>query len=130
MLLGIKTDNPTAELYLLDTIGALLFEHRWRADRELARLLLAQIEELLGRSEQGFDALTGIIIFRGPGSFTGLRIGATVGNSLAYSLGIPVVGTIGEQWCTDGAARLERGEQDGVVLPEYGMPARVTQQKK
>lgn len=36
--------------------------------------------------------LKGIEVETGPGSFTGLRVGVSVANALAYSLGIPVNG--------------------------------------
>lgn len=36
--------------------------------------------------------LTAIEVETGPGSFTGLRIGVSVGNALGYSLNIPVNG--------------------------------------
>jgi tRNA threonylcarbamoyladenosine biosynthesis protein TsaB len=35
--------------------------------------------------------IEGVVCFKGPGSFTGLRIGLTVGNALAYAQNIPVV---------------------------------------
>jgi len=36
--------------------------------------------------------LTAILVNQGPGSYTGVRIGATVANTLAWSLDIPVYG--------------------------------------
>jgi tRNA threonylcarbamoyladenosine biosynthesis protein TsaB len=72
----------------------------------------------------------GIVAYQGPGSFTGLRIGLTVANALAYSLKVPIVATAGDQWVKLGQSRLTRGESDQLALPEYGAPVHITLPKK
>lgn len=130
MLLGIKTDNPVAEFVLFDAKGELLGQRQWEADRSLARYLLQEIEHFLTTHGIGFQQLTGLFVFEGPGSFTGLRIGVTVMNTLAYTLEIPIVSTRGDQWQEDAVKRLKSGEKDAIVLPVYGADARITQPKK
>ena len=68
-------------------------------------------------------------MYEGPGSFTGLRIGMSVANALAYSFTIPIVAQSGA-WIEDGIRRLLAGENDNTALPEYGTPAFTTQSKK
>ena len=129
MLLGIKTDNPIAELYLYD--GAVqIATMTWQADRELAHHLLKKIDEFLERSGQSLDSVTGLFVFQGPGSFTGLRIGLTVMNTLSYAKSVPIVGETGENWKEAATARLAAGENDNVVMPFYGADARITTPKK
>ena len=53
--------------------------------------LIAMIETLLQNATWQLSDLQGIALSIGPGSFTGLRIGASVAKGLAYSLEIPVV---------------------------------------
>ena len=130
MLLGIKTDNPVAELVLLADDGKAIEKTTWQADRTLARDLLKKINELLERQNSRFADLRGLFVYKGPGSFTGLRIGLTVMNTLAYSEHIPVVGTSGDDWVEGGTERLLAGDNDRVVLPEYGADARITTPKK
>lgn len=130
MLFGLKTDNPEAELYLLEKDGTPRAAVTWHADRALARQLLMRIDEFLRANNTDVHALTGIVVFRGPGSFTGLRIGITVANTLAYTLGIPVVGAEEEDWLTSGVHRLQAQTNDQVVLPHYGAPPRITAAKK
>lgn len=54
--------------------------------------LLPKIRETLEKNKIKLTDLTGILVSRGPGSFTGIRIGVTTANTLAWSLNIPVLG--------------------------------------
>jgi len=74
--------------------------------------------------------VTGLVVYQGPGSFTGLRIGITVFNTLAYTNKWPIVGTTGDNWRQAGIQRLEQGENDEIVLPEYGGEANITTPRK
>lgn len=129
MILFLKTDSPYCELLLQKEDGTRR-DGSWHADRQLAKELLTRIEALLQSEQATWQDVTGLVIFRGPGSFTGLRIGATVFNTIAYSQTIPVVGSLGENWQVDGERRLRAGENDKIIVPEYGREARITQPKK
>lgn len=129
MYLAIRTDSPQAELFLYD--GAKQVAHElWQADRRLALELLGHTEAFLVATNKTFADLNGLLVYRGPGSFTGLRIGITVMNTISYAQSIPVVGETGEEWLTQGVQRLLAGDNDQVVLPEYGAEARITKPKK
>lgn len=52
--------------------------------------LLPLIEKILTKNRLTLKDLTGIKVNTGPGSFTGLRVGISVANALAFSLKIPV----------------------------------------
>lgn len=129
MYLAIRTDSPEAELYLYDGEHKVAHE-LWQADRRLALELLSHLEEFLRTNGKSFTDLTGLLVFRGPGSFTGLRIGITVMNTIAYAQNIPIVGTNGVDWLDDGIPYLQNEENHQVVLPEYGAEARITKPKK
>lgn len=126
MMLALKTDNPTAEIYLLDPSGNIKKQKIWEAGRSLYKDLLTELEKITG----GFQGLTGLIVFRGPGSFTGLRIGITVMNTIAYVKQIPIVGAETKTWLQKGTSRLAKNANDQIVLPEYDRPANVTFPKK
>lgn len=57
-----------------------------------SQVLLPLIEKILKQENLDFKDLTGIEVEVGPGSFTGLRVGVSVANSLGFSLNIPVNG--------------------------------------
>lgn len=130
MLLGIKTDNPVAELYLCNIDGEQISFMSWEANRELSKGLLSKIHEVLKSDNKLLKDLTGLFVYQGPGSFTGLRIGITVMNALAYSLGIPIVGSKDEDWVNEATRFLREGKDDKVVTPFYGSEARITISKK
>lgn len=61
-----------------------------------SQVLLPLIVKLLEKNKSEFKDLTGIEVEEGPGSFTGLRVGASVAQVLAFALNIPLNGRIGK----------------------------------
>lgn len=129
MILTIRTDKPEAEIGLYDSKGQVAYE-TWQAHRELSDTILINITNLLANQQRKLPDLTGIVVFKGPGSFTGLRIGMSVANTLAYGLSIPVVAETGEQWVAKGLKRLQTGDNDQPALPEYGGEPNITKPRK
>lgn len=129
MILALRTDKPEAELYLYDG-NERIVEIGWMAHRELAETLNSQIEKILNKSSISYDDLKGIVVYKGPGSFTGLRIGMSVANALAYGQNVPIVATTGERWIVNGLKSLDQGGNDEVAIPEYGSPANTTKPRK
>ena len=124
MIILLDTSTATCRLTTVDGESSNNFD--WVADRALARGLLAFIQEKVGDVKN----ISGIGIMRGPGSFTGLRIGMAVANTLADGLGIPIVGETGDSWRESALGRLSSGEDDQVILPFYGGDANITKPKK
>ena len=124
MIILLDTSTATCRLTTVD--GEISNNFDWEAGRTLARGLLAFIQEKVGDVKN----ISGIGIMRGPGSFTGLRIGMAVANTLADGLGVPIVGETGDSWRESALGRLSSGEDDQVILPFYGGDAHVTKPKK
>jgi tRNA threonylcarbamoyladenosine biosynthesis protein TsaB len=57
-----------------------------------SQAVLPMIEELLHKKGKIVGDITEIEVFEGPGSYTGLRVGASIGNALGYALKVPVNG--------------------------------------
>jgi tRNA threonylcarbamoyladenosine biosynthesis protein TsaB len=128
IILSIRTDKPEAEVGLF-TDGKQIGYKVWEAGRALSLQLHRVIEELLATQGKSLQDVQGIVCYAGPGSFTGLRIGLTVGNALAYGLDVPIVAMQDPEWIQGGIARLATGQPDKLALPFYGAPVHITQQK-
>lgn len=129
MILVIRTDKPESELYIYDNEHRLTDKLIWTADRKLADELLINIEILLKNNKLILNNVSGIIIFTGEGSFTGLRIGTTAANTLAYSLDIPIVESTGEEWIKTGLQKLSTAQPGNYVLPKYSSEPNITKPK-
>lgn len=129
IILTIRTDKPEAELGLYEGQA-----HKdavvWQAHRQLAETLHSQIRDLLARNGMDISSIGGIVAYEGPGSFTGLRIGLSVANAVAASIGVPIVGVTGHDWQEKGVKKLLKGDNEELVLPKYGSDPHITQQKK
>lgn len=128
MILCLDTSTPQCHVSFIE--GEWRYDTNWEAGRTLAKGLLGFLEKELEFQEKSWNDVTGIVVYKGPGSFTGLRIGITVTNTLAYANNWPIVGTTGDAWRQAGVERLEKGENDTIVLPEYGGEANITMPRR
>lgn len=128
MILALRTDKPETELYLYDG-DRQIDSYSWLAERKLAMELLPKLQDLLVKNSIEQKDLTAIIIFTGNGSFTGLRIGTTVANSLAYSLKIIIVDTEGEDWLNTGLQKIKTTKPGSYVVPKYNAEPNITKPK-
>ncbi len=128
MIILLDTSTPECRLTLID--GDQRYEDSWTADRTLADKLIGYLREQLKAQNKTWQDVTGIGVFKGPGSFTGLRIGLTVMNTMADSLEIPIVGETGDNWKESALTRLTSGQNDKLVMPLYGREANITKPRK
>lgn len=90
--------------------------YRAELGHDMAEKLHQFIEEKLAENHQTWQDITEIEYMSGPGSFTGLRIGATIVNTLADQLNIPLYD--------------HHGNKHQVIVPDYGRPANISTPKK
>ncbi len=130
MILNIRTDKDESYISLSRDYKTLV-EDKWQAHRELSDNILARIKNLLDKQSLKWNDIDGVNVFKGPGSFTGLRIGITVANTLAESLKVAVIGSDGDDWQKQGGRRLiVDGGDDKIVVPMYGAEANITTPRK
>lgn len=102
----------------------------WQDDRTLAKGLLGYLDTNLRKHNKSWSDIEAIGVFEGPGSFTGLRIGITVMNTIADAQAIPIVGGRGDNWQADVLEKLANNQNHKIVLPFYGSEAHITTPKK
>lgn len=110
MKMYLDTSTPETILKLDDV------EYKYTFANDLAEKLLKFIHDKLADNHQSFQDLTEITFMSGPGSFTGLRIGATIVNTLAHELKIPLYD--------------HHGTRHQIIIPEYGRPANISKPRK
>ena len=128
MILLLDTSTPICKLILID--GNWQQNNEWQADRTLARNLLKYLNDTLEIYDKTWSDITAIGVFEGPGSFTGLRIGLTVMNTISDAQNIPIVGGRGDNWQEEVVTKLNAGQNEKIVLPFYGSEANITVSKK
>jgi tRNA threonylcarbamoyladenosine biosynthesis protein TsaB len=129
IILTIRTDKPEAELGLYDDSKQLAYTN-WLAHRQLAETIHLKLRDILADQHQELSDLQGIVFFQGPGSFTGLRIGASVANALGEGVKATIIGSMGDDWIQRGINRLLDGEADPLAIPEYGAAPNITAPRK
>ena len=134
MILVINTaNNEKAFLGLWEETW--LSEVEWEAGRNLSADILIKLDELYQLAKREIKKTQGIIINSGPGSFTGLRIGISVANTISYTLNIPIVGVSDPK---TAEALLEAGygklAKQAIflqsIIPEYGREPNISQPKR
>ena len=92
--------------------GRVLAARLHRSGSEHARELPLMVEELLAEMKGG--QIDAVAVSEGPGSYTGLRIGASVAKGLAYGMNVPLMAVPTLQiMAAQVAARLD----DGLLCP-------------
>jgi tRNA threonylcarbamoyladenosine biosynthesis protein TsaB len=119
--------NPSTDICEMILISEThQYNKKWVAERTLAKNLLREIEHFLKEHHFVWNDISALGVYKGPGSYTGLRIGITVMNTLADSLAISIVGVNGEDWPKKALHRLKQGENDTIIVPEYGGEPHIT----
>jgi len=91
MLVAIDTSTDFASLALHD--GAqVCVEHTWQSPRRHTVELLPRLTSALEQLALDAGDLSGVAVTRGPGSFTGLRVGLAAAKGLAIARKLPLIG--------------------------------------
>ncbi len=70
--------------------------------------ILLAIQQLLTRNHLAIQQISHFVIHPGPGSFTGLRVGAAIANAFNFSKGMPL---------------------EDLIIPQYGEEPKITERK-
>lgn len=90
-ILAIDTSNQVLGIAILSE-GQIIGELVTNVKKNQTSRLMPAIHQLMEDIDMVPDQLDKIVVAKGPGSYTGVRIGVTTAKSLAWALSIPVVG--------------------------------------
>lgn len=91
IVLGIDTSGHANAVGLVDGDNVLA-DAAYPARTDSLELIVANIDDVLKSAGLALQDVQGIGVGLGPGSWTGIRVGVTVGKMLAFSTGKPVAG--------------------------------------
>ena len=111
LILAIDSSGMTASAALL-TEEKVLSEMSVNNKKTHSQTLLPMIETVMAGSDLEFEAVDAIAIAEGPGSFTGLRIGAALAKGLGLALEVPLIGVP-----TIDALAYEAGPANALICP-------------
>ncbi|MBO4497504.1 MAG: tRNA (adenosine(37)-N6)-threonylcarbamoyltransferase complex dimerization subunit type 1 TsaB [Lachnospiraceae bacterium] len=90
IILAIESSGNVASAAVAER-NKILAEYTVNIGKTHSQTLLPMIDRVLGDAEMSVNDLDAIAVSRGPGSFTGLRIGSATAKGLAASAGIPIL---------------------------------------
>jgi tRNA threonylcarbamoyladenosine biosynthesis protein TsaB len=91
LILCIETSTDICSLALIDESGIVQYKSLSEKNVHSSKLASMAVE-LLTISGKSFSDLNAIAVSKGPGSFTGLRIGVAFAKGLCFGLNIPLIG--------------------------------------
>ncbi|MED1202695.1 tRNA (adenosine(37)-N6)-threonylcarbamoyltransferase complex dimerization subunit type 1 TsaB [Heyndrickxia acidicola] len=106
-VLAIDTSNLVLGIALLDE-EKIIGEYITNLKKNHSIRVMPAIQELLSSCDLNPADIDKIVVAKGPGSYTGVRIGVTVAKTMAWSLQVPLVG-ISSLACMAGAGRYFNG---------------------
>ena len=107
LILGLESSAKAASA-ALSRDGALLGQNYQCAGLTHSRTLLPMAEQLLAETGLTLRDIDAVAVSRGPGSFTGIRIGVSTAKGLCWGAEKPAIGV-----STLEAMGVERGERAG-----------------
>ncbi|WML58058.1 tRNA (adenosine(37)-N6)-threonylcarbamoyltransferase complex dimerization subunit type 1 TsaB [Neobacillus sp. PS2-9] len=113
-ILAIDTSNYALGVALLEE-NQVLGEYITNLKKNHSVRIMPAIETLMSDCERVPADLTKIVVAKGPGSYTGVRIGVTIAKTLAWTLNIPLVGVSSLEILAAGTGRYF----DGMVSPLF-----------
>jgi len=91
MIICLETATNMCSVALCDSDGVISLRES-NESKSHASMLTVFIEEILNEKSLRTSDLEAIAVSKGPGSYTGLRIGVSVAKGVAYASSIPLIG--------------------------------------
>ena len=136
MYLIINTiEDDKFTLALADATGSFIRSVIKKGKYIQAEKILPAIDRLI-KPKYKYSQLKGVVVSRGPGGFTSIRIGIITANTFAYALNIPVVGLKANEYknfedmAKKGITLIKKNKKRDIIVPFYGREPNLTKAKK
>lgn len=130
MILYLNTTEKIAQIKLYDELTKLIDEASFDGSFILSEQLVQRIAQLLIKNDRTKEDLSFIAVHAGPGTYTGLRIGITTANFIAFGLNIPIIKiSNGDNLENVLKNKLLEKTFTNPVLPIYQNPPHITKKK-
>jgi tRNA threonylcarbamoyladenosine biosynthesis protein TsaB len=117
LILNIETSTEVCSVSLADS-GNLVVMKESSEGFNHSKSLTVFIEELFKENNLKINAIDAVAVSKGPGSYTGLRIGVSVAKGLCYGLNIPLISVCSlEMMAVHTARNLEKYVSQRSSLP-------------
>jgi tRNA threonylcarbamoyladenosine biosynthesis protein TsaB len=113
-ILAIDTSNYALGVALLED-NQVLGEYITNLKKNHSVRIMPAIQTLMKDCERVPADVTKIVVAKGPGSYTGVRIGVTIAKTLAWTLNVPLVGVSSLEILASGIGRYF----DGYISPVF-----------
>ena len=90
LILSIETATPVCSVALAKDHEVIALKESTKKNSH-SEIVTVFIEELLRENHFAFSGLDAVAVSKGPGSYTGLRIGVSTAKGLCYALDIPLL---------------------------------------
>ena len=130
LTLVLDTSHPKARLGLFAS-SKLVDSIEWEAGRELSKTFFTYLEKLFKNNNRKSEELCRIIVVKGPGSFTGLRIGVAIANTFSYALSIPIIGVVTKRnlGLDEIFCKAKNITEEKQIVPFYDREPNITKRK-
>lgn len=124
-----SSENEKLRISLLE--GDVIKDNIINSKLHYSEKLLFGISQFLKKNRKTLQNIKSIVVVKGPGKFSGLRIGVTCANTLGYALGIPVIGVmkdeiLGEKLLKIFSKKNFFRKKRAIVVPVYGKEPNIT----
>jgi tRNA threonylcarbamoyladenosine biosynthesis protein TsaB len=110
LILNIETATPVLSLALAKD-GKVLESRMNDTQNSHAENITVFIEEMMKAAGKSFDDLDAVAVSKGPGSYTGLRIGVSTAKGICYAKEIPLIAISTLQSMAYGLAKEDVGAE-------------------
>jgi len=112
IILNIETATKNCSVSLAENGKVIALQELNNGNYSHAEKLHVFIQDVLNTTNKSLKNIDAIAISKGPGSYTGLRIGVSSAKGLCYALDIPMIATN-----TLKTLALQVDKEDGIIVP-------------